>query len=62
MRWSVRLILIGVVIILAGFIPPLVSGLSIGTAESTASIAVIGILVLLLGLLLRRVQKALKRG
>jgi hypothetical protein len=58
LRWSVRLMVLGVLIILLGLVPPLATGLSVGSAEAAASFFAIGILVLLFGLLLRRLQKA----
>lgn len=61
MRWSTRLIVIGVVIIAVGIIPLPFAGLTIGTLETTASFFVVGLLVLLIGVMLRRFQRALKR-
>jgi len=60
LRWSVRLIVLGVLIVLIGLVPPIATGLSVGSAEAAASFFAIGILVLLVGFLLRRIQKAFK--
>jgi hypothetical protein len=58
LRWSTRFIIAGVVIILIGILPPALAGITIGTLEAAASIFTIGILVLLIGIGIRRLQKA----
>jgi hypothetical protein len=58
LRWSTKFIIVGVVIILVGVLLLVVAGITIGTLESAASIFTIGILVLLVGLGIRRLQKA----
>jgi hypothetical protein len=58
LRWSTRFIIAGVVIILIGILPPALAGITIGTLEAAASIFTIGILVLLIGMGIRRLQKA----
>ena len=58
MRWSTKFIIAGVVIILIGILPPALAGITIGTLEAAASIFTIGILVLLIGMGIRRLQKA----
>jgi hypothetical protein len=58
LRWSTKFIIVGVAIILIGLVPPVAVGLTIGTLESTASLFTIGILVLLIGMGIRRLQKA----
>jgi hypothetical protein len=58
LRWSTKLIIAGAVIILIGILLLVVAGITIGTLESAASIFTIGILVLLVGLGIRRLQKA----
>ena len=60
MRWSIRLMVLGVLIFLVGLVPPLATGLSVGSAEAAASFFAIGILFVLVGLLLRRIQKSFK--
>lgn len=58
MRWSTRLLVLGIVIMLVGLIPPAALGVTIGSVESAASLIAVGLLVFLLGMLLRRLQKA----
>jgi hypothetical protein len=43
---------------LVGLIPPAALGVTIGSVESAASLIAVGLLVFLLGMLLRRLQKA----
>jgi len=57
-RWSTRLLVLGIVIMLVGLIPPAALGVTIGSVESAASLIAVGLLVFLLGMLLRRLQKA----
>ena len=59
MKWSTRLIAAGVLICLVGVIPPYYSGLTIGALESAASFIAVGILILLLGVMLRKLQRAI---
>ena len=58
MRWSTKFIVAGAVIILIGVLLLVVAGITIGTLESAASIFTIGMLILLIGLGIRRLQKA----
>jgi hypothetical protein len=58
LRWSTKFIIAGVVIILIGILPPALAGITVGTLEAAASIFTIGILVLLIGMGIRRLQKA----
>ena len=58
MRWSTKFIVAGVVIILIAVLLLVVAGITIGTLESAASIFTIGMLILLIGLGIRRLQKA----
>ncbi len=60
MRWSTRFIVVGALIILIGFVPLIASGLKMTALEGAASLFAIGLLVLFVGLLLRRLQKALE--
>ena len=57
MRWSIRLILVGILVILAGFIPFALAGVTIPSLEVAASFFATGILIFLLGIMLRRLQK-----
>ena len=59
MRWSTRLIVAGVAICLIGVLPPYFSGPTIDALESAASFVAIGILILLLGVGLRKLQRAI---
>ena len=59
MRWSTRLIIVGVLICLIGVIPVYYSGPTIDALESAAGFIAVGILVLLLGVGLRKLQRAL---
>jgi hypothetical protein len=52
--------LVGVLIIVLGFIPPYFGGITINTLEGTASLFAIGILIFLVGLLIRRAGKAFR--
>jgi hypothetical protein len=58
LRWSSKFIIGGAVIFLIGLLPPIVAGLTVGTLESAASFFVIGILVLLIGMMIRKLQKS----
>ncbi len=62
MRWSVRLMVIGVLVILVGFLPIYFSGLTIGTLESAASFFAVGLLILLVGIMLRTLRKTFQPG
>jgi hypothetical protein len=50
--------IVGVLIVALGFIPPYFGGITINTLEGTASFCAIGILVFLIGLLIRKAKKA----
>jgi hypothetical protein len=58
LRWSTRFIVVGALIILIGFVPLIASGLKLATLEGAASLFATGLLVLFVGLMLRRLQKA----
>ncbi|MGA2199998.1 MAG: hypothetical protein ABSG45_08685 [Nitrososphaerales archaeon] len=55
-----RFIIVGALIILIGFVPLIASGLKIAALEGAVSLFAIGLLVLLIGLLIRKLQKALE--
>ncbi|MDA4114842.1 MAG: hypothetical protein OK474_12430 [Thaumarchaeota archaeon] len=58
MRWSSKFIIGGTVIFLIGLLPPIVAGVTIGTLESAASFFATGILVLLIGMMIRKLQES----
>jgi hypothetical protein len=60
LKWSIALMVIGVLIGVLGFIPLYAYGITIFTLESAASVIAIGLLVFLIGLLIRRATKVFK--
>lgn len=60
MKWSITLMIVGALIVVLGFIPPYLGGITINTLEGAASFCAIGILVFLIGLLIRKANKAFK--
>jgi hypothetical protein len=59
LKWSTRLIVLGVLICLIGVVPPYLSGPTIDALESAAGFISVGILILLLGVGLRKLQRAI---
>lgn len=59
LRWSTRLIIAGVLISAIGVLPPYFSGPTIDALESAAGFISVGILILLLGVGLRKLQRAI---
>jgi len=57
MRWSTKLIIAGLAICLIGVVPPYVSGLTITALENAASFIAVGLLFLLVGVMLRKLQR-----
>jgi hypothetical protein len=57
LRWSTGFIAAGVSIALLGFAPLAASGVDVGPLENAASFFAIGILLLLVGLMLRKLRK-----
>jgi uncharacterized membrane protein YtjA (UPF0391 family) len=60
LKWSITLMIVGILIIAIGFIPPYFGGLSINTLETTASLFSVGLLIFLVGLFIRRARKAFR--
>jgi hypothetical protein len=60
LKWSIALMVTGVLIGILGFIPLYAYGITIFTLESAASVIAIGLLVFLIGLLIRRATKVFK--
>lgn len=52
-----RLMILGVIIIVLGFLPIYFSGINIGTLEGATSLFFVGLLIFLIGLGLRRLRK-----
>ena len=62
MRWSTRLIILGVLIFAIGFVPLKYYGLTVPTLENASAFFAVGILITLLGVLIRRINRAFKTG
>lgn len=60
MKWSVGLIAAGALICALGFVPLYTGGITISTLEGAASFVAIGVFVFLIGIVVRRISKALK--
>jgi len=58
MRWSTRLIILGVVVFAIGVVPLKYSGLTIPALENAAAFFATGILIILIGILLRKIQRS----
>lgn len=58
MKWSLALMAVGISIIALGVIPLYFTGLTINTLEATASLFAVGLLIFLVGLLIRRTRNA----
>lgn len=59
MKWSITLMIAGILISLIGVVPPYFDGLTINALEVTASFLAVGILIFLVGLLIRKAKRAL---
>jgi predicted lipid-binding transport protein (Tim44 family) len=60
LKWSITLMIAGALIVVLGFVPPYLGGITINTLEGTASFCAIGILIFLIGLLIRKAKRAFK--
>ena len=60
MRWSLLLIVVGALLIAAGFAPIIFAGLTIGALESAVSLAATGLLFLLIGIMLRKLHRSMQ--
>jgi hypothetical protein len=60
MRWSLALIVVGLLLMLLGMVPLAVAGFSVGTLESSASFFATGLLILLVGVMLRKVHRSMQ--
>jgi FtsH-binding integral membrane protein len=61
MRWSTRFIIPGIFIIAVGIVPLALGHFNIVALEFAASVITVGLLILLIGLGLRRITKAFEK-
>ena len=57
MKWSLSLMIFGILVIILGLVPPYFDGVTFNTLEVAASFFAVGILLFLVGLLIRRAKK-----
>jgi hypothetical protein len=62
MRWSLAIMLVGVLLIALGSVPLLIGNIDVPTLESAAGFFTVGIFFLLVGFGLRRVRKVLEKS
>jgi len=58
MKWSIRVMLVGTVFFALGILALWLGKFSLSSAETAASLMATGVLIFLVGLLLRRVTKS----
>ena len=60
MNWSITMIVTGILVVVIGFVPLYFGGVKIDTLETAASFAAVGILIFLVGVLMRRARRVIK--
>jgi len=60
MRWSTRIMIPGMLLIALGFVPLAFGHLNFDTLETAGSFFAVGVLVFLIGLMLRKVAKSMQ--
>jgi hypothetical protein len=62
MRWSTGFMLAGLLVMGLGFVPIFLAHITFGSLESAASFFAVGLLLFLIGFLLRRLRKSLEKS
>lgn len=61
MKWSIGIMVVGILLVALGFAPLVLGNISIGTLESAAAFFTVGIFIFLVGFALRRFRKAFEK-
>lgn len=61
MKWSIGIMVVGILLVALGFAPLVLGNISIETLESAAAFFTVGIFIFLVGFALRRFRKAFEK-